>query len=287
MKRKLLLGLSIILVASGLFLLAFIIFSFKNVGKGALQVTSNMKSKVFLDGKYVGDAPLCKCDQKETIPTGSYELRIEPADTTYSAYTTRIKINGGVLTAVDRTFLPSSLASAYILTLEKSNAKKPEVIVTTIPDGAMVTIDSVPLGATPYKSDSLSSSEHEIEIQKQGFAKKTIRIKTVEGHRLTVKAQLGAEGNAGELLQPTKTDSKQDADTKPTPTISAVSKITILDTPNGFLRVRSEPGTANSEIGRVKPGEIYDVLKEENGWYQITLSDKTQGWVSSQFASKN
>ena len=127
MKRKLLLGLSIILVASGLFLLALIIFSFKNVGKGALQVTANIKSKVFLDGKYIGDTQLCKCNQNETIPTGNYELRIEPLDTTYSAYTARVKINGGVLTAVDRTFLPSSLASAYILTLEKLNITKPEI----------------------------------------------------------------------------------------------------------------------------------------------------------------
>lgn len=286
MKRKLLLGLSIILVASGLFLLAFIVFSFKNAGKGALQVTANIKSKVFLDGKYIGDTQLCKCDQNQTIATGNYELRIEPTDTTYPAYTARIKINGGVLTAVDRTFLPSSLASAYILTLEKSNLTKPELIITTIPDGAMVTIDSVPLGATPYKSDSLSSSEHEIEIQKQGFAKKTIRIKTVDGHKLTVKAQLGTEGSEEELLQPTKAVVKQDTKTQPTPTVTA-AKITVLDTPNGFLRVRSGPGTSNSEVGRVKPGEIYDVLKEDSGWYQITLSDKTEGWVSSQFASKN
>ena len=285
MKRKLLLGLSIILVASGLFLLAFIIFSFKNVGKGALQVTANMKSKVFLDGKYIGDTQLCKCDQNQTISTGSYELRIEPTDTTYSAYTARIKINGGVLTAVDRTFLPSSLASAYILTLEKLNTKKPELVITTIPDGAMITIDSIPLGVTPYKTDSLPSSEHEIEIQKQGFAKKTIRIKTVEGHRLNVKAQLGTEGSGEELLLPTKAISKQDNGAQPTPTVAPV-KITILDTPNGFLRVRSGPGTSYPEVGRVKPGEIYDVLKEDNGWYQITLNDKTVGWVSSQFAKK-
>ena len=190
MKRKLLLVLSIFLVASGLFLLTLIIFSFRNVGKGALQVTANIKSKVFLDGKYIGDTQLCKCDQNQTIPVGDYEIRVEPQDTTYSSFTTRVKINGGVLTAVDRTFLPGSLASSYTLTLEKSGSSKPELIITTIPDGAMITIDSNPLGASPYKTDSLSASEHEIEIQKQGFAKKTIRLKTINGHRLNVKTQL-------------------------------------------------------------------------------------------------
>lgn len=284
MKRKLLLLLSIILVATGLFLLVKVIYNFKDVEKGGLQVTANVNGKVFLDGKYIGDIPVRKINQQDTVSTGNYELRIEPQDTTLSAYTARVQINGGVLTAVDKTFLPGSLGSSYILTLEKSSSQKPQIEITSIPDGAMVTIDSVSVGVTPYKSDSLSSSEHEVEIQKEGFAKKTIRVKTVENLTLVVSTNLGT-GDIGTIPQATSTSTVNPSVT-PTTTPQAKSTVVILDTPNGFLRVRSGAGTAFGEVARVKPGEKYDVINEKSGWYEIQIDNSTTGWVSSQYAKK-
>jgi hypothetical protein len=285
MKRRLLLTLSIILVASGLFLLVRVIYNFRDVEKGGLQVTANVHGKVLLDGKNIGDIPVRKLNQADTIPVGTYELRIEPTDTTLSAYTARVRINGGVLTAVDKTFLPGSLGSSYILTLEKSSNPKPQLEITTIPDGALVTIDSIAVGSTPYKSENLSQSEHEVEIQKEGFAKKTIRVRTVENHILVVSAALGT-GDVGNIPQVTAEPSVGVSIT-PSVTPSASSTVTILDTPNGFLRVRSGAGTSFGEVARVKPGEKYDVLSENSGWYEIKVDEQTSGWVSSQYAKKN
>lgn len=284
MKRKLLFGLSIILVASGLFLFVRVLFSFKNVEKGALQVTANIKSKVYLNGNLIGETQLCKCNQNDTLQAGEYDVRIEPQDTTYAAYTTRIRINGGVLTAVDRTFLPGSLASSYVLTLEKSQNQKGELIVTSIPEGAMVTIDSVASGATPFTTDKLSVSEHELEIQKQGFAKKTIRIRTVEGHKLIVNATLGTEGNGDEVLSTPTPSTTPSENITPSPTTKET--VTILDTPNGFLRVRSGAGTTFSEVTRVDSGKTFDLLQEGDGWYEIQVDTNTTGWISTQFAEK-
>lgn len=284
MKRKLLFGLSILLVASGIFLFVRVLYSFKNVEKGALQVTANIKSKVYLNGNLIGETQLCKCNQNDTLQAGEYDIRIEPTDTTYAAYTTRVRINGGVLTAVDRTFLPGSLASSYVLTLEKSQSQKGELVITTIPEGAMVTIDSVASGATPFTTDKLSASEHELEIQKQGFAKKTVRIRIVDGHKLIVNATLGTEGSGEELsATPTPTTTPTEG-ISPTP--AANGKVTILDTPNGFLRVRSGAGTTFSEVSRVNSGDSFDLLNEETGWYEIQVDSTTTGWISSQFASK-
>ncbi len=283
MKRKLLLLLSILLVVSGLFLLVRVIYNFKDVEKGGLQVTANINGRVLLDGKYIGNIPIRKIDQQDTVPSGNYELRIEPQDTTLAAFTTRVQINGGVLTAVDKTFLPGSLGSAYVLTLEKASNRKPQIEITSIPDGAMVTIDSVSVGVTPYKSDSLSASEHEVEIQKDGFAKKTIRVKTVDGHVLVVSASLGT-GDIGSIPQATPTNT-QSVSPSPTPPLTAAT-ILILNTPNGFLRVRSGAGTSFGEVARVRPGETYKMLSEQQGWYEIQVDDTTTGWVSSQFAKK-
>ena len=286
MKRRLLLALSIILVASGLFLLVRVIYSFKDIEKGGLQVTSNVKGRVLLDNKYIGNIPVRKINQPDTVAVGNYELRIEPEDKTLTAYTARVRVNGGVLTAVDKTFLPGSLGSSYVLTLEKSSSPKPQIEITTIPDGALVTIDSVALGATPFKTDSLSASEHEVEIQKEGFAKKTIRIRTVDNHILVVSASLGT-GDIGTIPQITPSLSHALTGTPAaSPSPEVTGKVTILPTPNGFLRVRSGAGTSFSEVGRVKPNETYDILSEQSGWFEIQLDATTTGWVTSQYSKK-
>lgn len=284
MKKRLILGLSIILVASGFFLLIRVIYSFKDIEKGGLQVTANTGGKVYLNGKFIGELPLRKVDQGDTISTGNYEIKVDSDDKTLSSYTARVSINGGVLTAVDKTFLPGSLGSAYILTLEKSSIAKPQIEITSIPSGALVTIDSVPVGATPYSSSSLSASEHEVEIQKEGFAKKTIRIRTVENHILVVSATLGT----GELGSEPQFNLPQEATPSaiPIPTSVTNSKVTILKTPNGFLRVRSGPSTTFSEVARVKTGETYTITDEQSGWYEIRLDDGTTGWITSQYGSK-
>lgn len=288
MKRKLLLACAILLVASGLFLLVRVIYTFKDVGKGGLQVTANIKGKVMLDGKYIGNVPL-KLDQRDTIPVGTYEIRVEPEDTSLAAYTVRTRINGGVLTAIDKTFLPGSLGSSYILTLEQSSSPKPQIEITTIPDGALITIDSIAVGTSPYKSDTLSPSEHEVEIQKEGFAKKTVRIRTVEKHTLVLNASLGT-GDIGAIPEATPPPVQGvpiSTSPSPSPTEVVAEKVTILPTPNGFLRVRSGAGTSFGEIARVKPGETYDYIGELSNWYEIRLNETTTGWITNQYAKKN
>lgn len=238
-----------------------------------------------MNGKLLGTTPLCKCNQNETIQTGEYDLRVEPTDTNYSAYSVRVRINKGVLTAVDRTFLPGALASAYTLTLEESQNQKPQLLVTSIPEGAMVTIDSAPTSATPYSTDTLSASEHELEIQKQGFAKKTIRISAIENHKLIVTAFLGTEGEV--TVTPTPDKISGTPTLAPSPTTTTKGSVTILATPNGFLRVRENAGTQYKEVGRVNTGEKFEIIDEAAGWIQIKLTDGTTGWISATYTKKD
>jgi len=286
MKRKVLLLISILLVVTGIFLLVQVAYSLKEVTRGGLQVTANATGKAYLNNDLLGELPIRKLEQAETIPAGTYELRIVPDDKQLQTFTTKIRINGGVLTAVDKTFLPGSLGSAYALTLEKNPSQNPRIEITSIPDGALVTIDSIAVGSTPYISDDLSASEHEVELQKEGFAKKTIRVRTVENHTLVVNATLGT-GEIGSIPQPSPTSTSTTV--APSPTLPPIDTqtITILSTPNGFLRVRSGAGTGFGEVTRVDSGETFDLISESNGWYQIKIDETTSGWVSGQFARKN
>jgi hypothetical protein len=52
------------------------------------------------------------------------------------------------------------------------------------------------------------------------------------------------------------------------------------------LNVRSGPGTSYDSIGGVGIEENVTVVDEEGGWLKVQLSDGTEGWVSSNFVTK-
>ena len=68
-----------------------------------------------------------------------------------------------------------------------------------------------------------------------------------------------------------------------TPALAGAQMVIISDTPTGFLNVRTGPGTGYAKIGQVKPGEIFELVKEVQDWYEIKLSGGT-GYVTKQYA---
>lgn len=280
MKRFLGLTLSVIFITSGLFILTQLISPLRVSGKGALQVTSNIKALVTLNDKSYGSTNLCKCTQGNLLAAGRYTLVLTPEDKSVPAFTAKIDIKPGVLTAVERNFLPGTLASTSILTLEKTASKEPQLVVTSLPDGAMVTLDGNPQSVTPFLLASIAASEHELEIQKAGFAKKTLKIRTVPGYKLVANIFLGTESNEG---KPSITPTAPTLSSTPIPVQPHVK---ILNTPTGFLRVREQASVSSNEIARVLPGETYPFIDEQNGWFKIQLKTGAEGWVSSGFAEK-
>ena len=73
--RKILFFLSpLILAIIALFAIYF--FFLKDEGKGALQATSEPKSNVFLNGKLIGQTPLCLCEANSMLSVSDYNLKI-------------------------------------------------------------------------------------------------------------------------------------------------------------------------------------------------------------------
>jgi len=285
MTRRIILAAVTLLILIGLFIIVKIAAGIVAPrGKGGLQVTSNIKAQVFLNNKLVGNAPLCLCEGKNTIFAGDVEVRIVPLDKSYSPYIARVKINPNVLTAVDRTFLPGAMASSYVLMLEKINDRDPQIFVASVPDSSLVSIDGESEGVTPLYLKSISVSEHEVEIEKPGFSKKTVRVRAVAGFKLILNVILGTEATAQDLKQAASESAQTIIDT-PTPT-PAGPQVLISDTPTGFLRVRATPSVAGEEIGQVKPGEVYPLVDENATWYQIQLTNGTKGWISAAYATK-
>ena len=265
------------LVAAILFGLSLFILN-SNKDKGALQVTSSPPSKVYLNGKAVGQTPLCKCELKDMVDEGSYTIKLVPLDGNFSPFEQKIKISKKVLTVVDRNFASLGLETGSIISLVPIQDKKDaQVSVVSFPGASQVFLDNNIQGQSPLVLKNITDSDHELKLTKDGYKDKIIRIRTVLGYKLEALVFLGL--NPDIATKNAASASSQAASFKK-------AKVLILDTPTGFLRVRQEPTVASAEITQVKPGETYDLLEEKSGWFKIQLKDGKEGWISSQYSKK-
>ena len=275
MLKKLILLLIPFLIITVIFLV-IVIFMNGQGGKGAIQVTSIPKSQVFLNGKYIGNTPLSLIELPDLIAVGEYDLKLVPTEKGFKEWSQKINIYKSALTVVDKTFDKSlGSASSSVITLVDINDKtKSELLVISFPKDAQVILDSELKGRTPIRIDNVTISDHEIKIIKDGYKEKAVKIKTVPGKRLEVEATLGIRTDLTEQKLIASDSAK------------LIQKIKILDTPTGFLRVRESASLSSSQIATLDPGEEFDLISEDDNWYQIKLSDGTNGWVSSEYAEK-
>jgi cytoskeletal protein RodZ len=71
--------------------------------------------------------------------------------------------------------------------------------------------------------------------------------------------------------------------TAPTAPSAAVTQLKVVDTPTGFLNVRSGPSLNDQILTKVNPGDVYSYTEVKSGWYHIILKDGSTGWVFGQY----
>lgn len=283
MKKIIYLLIPVILVAIIVFVFVKI-FIFSDLGKGALQVTSQPFSKVYLDDAYIGTTPLSRHEASNMLRSGEYTLKLVPIDGKTKEYLEKVTITKGVLTVVDRKFGPGATSEGSVISLEKiADNNKSELLVMSLPNTADVYLDGNFQGNTPYFKNSVTDSDHSLRIKKDGYKDKNLRIRTPKGYKLKAVVYLGL---LDDITKPTESISpKLSGSLSPLSiTPQKKTKIIILDTPNGFLRVRSNPSTLSAEISRVSTGDIFEVIDEQTGWFKIKLTDNSEGWVSADYA---
>ena len=256
---------------------AVLLFLSQNKGKGALQVTSTPIAKVYVNGKLLGQTPLCACELKDMLTVGRYSLRLVPTQGSFSPFEQTITIVPKVLTVVDKSFAQQGLGSGSIINLSPlSGAKDTQISVVSFPDATQVFLDDNLEGQAPILLKNITESDHELKLAKEGYKDKIVRIKTTPGYKLEALVFLGI--NPDVVAATTSTASASAS--------LPVAKVIILQTPTGFLRVRDQASLNGSEIGQVKPGETYQLLDERTDWFQIKLTNGQSGWISSQYAQK-
>ncbi len=269
--------IAIILILAGAGAIGFGVFSYFQGKKpnAGLRIESTPSALVYVDNIQLGQTPLEKIFQP-----GEVTIKLIPTSTSLSltSYQTKVRLTSNTYTVVKRDFGDSDLASSgEVVNLEPQSGKTASLaVVTSSPDSASVTLDGQPQGFSPLLIPSVLAGDHQIGISAPGFTTRIVSAKAVLGYKLNVNVKLAS------LPTPSPT---------PTATVSAIlSKpyVEVKDTPTGFLRVRQEPNTSAKEVGRVKPGEKYQLLEKLSGWYQITidLDATSSGWISAQYADK-
>ena len=265
------------------FLIAVLIFAIvilflaRTRDKGALQVTSVPPSSVYLNNKLIGQTPLYKYELKDLIEVGNYTIKLIPLQGDFPPFEQKISISPKVLTVVDRTFGPQALSQGSIIDLTPiQDPKDAQISVISFPDTTEVFLDNSLSGQAPLLLKNITQSDHELKLTKEGYKDKIVKIRTVLGYKLEAVIFMGVNPQVATASANPSSPSA----------VLSVPKVLILDTPTGFLRVRQTPSIGGNEIGQVKPGESYQLLLEQEGWYKIKLTNNKEGWINSQYAKK-
>ncbi|MEK7188608.1 MAG: PEGA domain-containing protein [Patescibacteria group bacterium] len=249
--------------------------------KAAIFIDSTPSSLVFINGEQIGRTPY----QGSHNP-GEITLKLVPdaLQEPLSPYETKVGLTSGIKTIVRRYFGSSEdINSGEIISFEKTGLADASLSVVSNPDAAQVSLDGQVRGFTPIKISPVSPGKHELRLDATNYEGRSFPVGTQDGYLLTAAVKLASSP-------------KQEP--SPVPEVLSeskiVGKIEISDTPTGFLRVRESPFVSSIEVGKVKPGEIFEILEEDekSGWFKIeflpaqTGEKGKEGWVSNQYATK-
>ncbi len=231
--------------------------------KAGLLVESNPTADVYINDNPFGKTPF----QKEDLVAGEYLIELKGDQVSWRGY---VKLSSGTLAVINRDLAQTQAASSgEVITLEEGDG----VTVVSTPSQADVEIDGKFMGRTPIRINDISEGDHQFIISHNNFLKRSIRAVLTKGYNLNLKVDLAISE-----IDFTKIQSEP---------IESSLRVTVKQTPLGFLRVRSEPSISGAEIARVKSGEVLTLIEENASWVKVRLDDGKEGFVSAQYIEKN
>lgn len=265
--------------------------------KTGLQITTEgSQAAVFLNDQYVNNTPFVD----KNLQPGKYSVRLEPTEEGLAPYETTITLRAGALSAIVWKFGETiELSSGSIYEMEVIESSHASFSVQTIPDNAIFKLDDQPGELTPFIIDELSAGDHSYEVVAASYLPLKHTVQLTSGYRTNVVVKLARDPahfvNVNQLENEYASQSAYidavtipEATAEPTASISAslntISRVKILTTTTGWLRVRSSPSSSGEELAQVDTGEVFPHQKTENGWHQIEYESGKMGWVSGQYS---
>lgn len=283
MKKKLVLLLILLLLFAGFIGVKYFILDSQNI-YGRIKVVSSPAASVFIDSVASGKTPY-----EERQKAGEYNLKLIPEGTATdtASWQGKIKVSKNSLTFVNRELGLSDVSSAgEIFTIAKAESTKKsdagEINIETEPNGAIVYLDNEEKGVAPVVLADIPKGDHELSVFMPNFFRRTQKVNIDPGYRVNAVFKLAID-QSQKINNPSAPGTTA---ATPSAALEKKGKVTISDTPTGFLRVREEPTVNASESAQVKPGQSFDMLEEKDGWYKIEYEKGKQGWISGQYATK-
>ena len=293
MKSKMSLLLILVLLFAVFVAVRFFIFDKQNE-YGKLKIISSPTASVFLNSAVIGKTPF-----EDKYKVGEYLLKLIPESTSTdtASWNGKINIYKNALTYVNRELGSSDIASAgeifttTKMTKKPQNAQSGEIYVETEPQGAIITLDNDEKGVAPLILDNVRRGDHEISVFMPGFFRRTQKINVDPGYRVNAAFKLAIDQSSS--FAKTSEDKTKTASSSGSTTDKTYVKI--RDNPQGWLRVRVDGSIDATESAKVKPGEKYELMDEKTGWFKIKYNNNseglvsgnfTEGWVSSEYSSK-
>lgn len=226
--------------------------------KAALQVLTEPKGAVYIDGEHVGDTPLLL----EELSAREVEIVIKPNDSTLPPFQTRLSLTPQVKTIVRHNF-SNSVASSLteIISFEKEAKNKAWVTIVTKPAQAVISVDTQTLASAPIRRE-MSPVVHTIGFSLPEYVPHEVTIQPILGYNLTLYVELARQ------------QTPQAPAPSPTETLGEYKS-------KAVVAVYREPSFGSYTIGQIKPNQIVQVLTENENheWLKIVVDTSITGWV--------
>lgn len=287
MKNKIYLFL-FLLISFGFFLLIKGFFLSVNNQYGVLKVIATPTASIFLNNVNIGKTPF-----EDKVKVGEYIIKLIPeGEATQSAswqgkvniyYKTKTYLNWE-LGKFDYTSAGEIFSTFPIR--GKSYKKNTGIIkVETDPQGAIVYLDNDEKGVSPLILENVPATEHELSVYMPGFFRRTQKINLDEGYQIDAKFKLAID-QTSELYKKQQEEKNKEASKSAETTETKKNYLIVKENELGFLRVREKPTIYSSEAARLKIGDKFEILDEDQGWYKIEYEKDKTGWVSSLYVNK-
>lgn len=216
--------------------------------KAGLQViTNDIAVSIFIDDQFLGKSPFLTKDLKP----GEYIVKLEPEDTSYTAYETTLNLRKGMLSVVTWKPGPTLAESGGVIyELEKlPNKNQTAISVLSIPDGGIISIDQKEKKFAPYEEEGIEEGSHDFEISLPSYETQNHTINVVKGHRLNILVKLAKENllDQEEVAEPKVKEEVKEISPPPSPVIN---RKTTEATEAGEVKGTSIPAATPSQTSQ-------------------------------------
>lgn len=283
MKVKLILLTILVLLFLGYVGVKFLFLDKQNQF-GRVKVLSSPATSVFINNVESGKTPY-----EGQLKVGDALIKLIPQGeaTSTASWQGKVKIYKNTLTYINRELGSSEIASAGEIFTATRMDKKPstpdtgEIYVDTDPVGAIVSLNNDEKGIAPLVLSNIPKGQHEISVYIPGFFRRTQKVNIESGFRVNAQFKLAVDED-----QKKEEEKRKEKNASDSAKLKKKITVVIKETPTGFLRVRQEPSVNASESAQVKPGDKFELLAEQEGWYKISYEKGKEGWISAQYSSK-